>query len=102
MHANVAFAEQRREMNEFIAIILICQVSLPPDRCTEDTARDVMSIRVDNELGCTSGWQDVVARTAFADDIGVGSYVKTLCRRAADEEPAHAAGLQHFFKAFRS
>ena len=72
-------------MSGFVAIVLICQMSLAPDDCTEATARDVMSIRVDNELGCTSGWQDVVARSAFADDIGKGSYVKTLCRRAEAE-----------------
>jgi len=44
-----------------------------------------MSVRVDNELGCTNGWQDVVARSPLADDVGKGSYVKTICRRA---EPA--------------
>jgi hypothetical protein len=72
-------------MPGFVAIILICQISLPPDACTETSARDVMSVRVNNEIGCTSGWQDVVARSPLADDIGKGSYVKTLCRRA---EPA--------------
>jgi hypothetical protein len=69
-------------MPGFVAIILICQMSLPSDSCTEASARDVMSIRVDNEIGCTNGWQDVVARSPLADDIGKGSYVKTLCRRA--------------------
>lgn len=69
----------------FVAIILICQMSLPMDACDEASARDVMSVRVDNEIGCTNGWQDVVARSPLADDIGKGSYVKTICRRA---EPA--------------
>ncbi|HEX7968419.1 MAG TPA: hypothetical protein VF502_09375 [Stellaceae bacterium] len=69
-------------MSGFVAVVLICQTSLAPGACTEATARDVMAIRVDNELGCANGWQDVVARSAFADDIGKGSYVKTLCRRA--------------------
>ena len=72
-------------MSGFVAIILICQMSLPADACDEASARDVMSVRVDNEIGCTNGWQDVVARSPLADDIGKGSYVKTICRRA---EPA--------------
>lgn len=69
-------------MSGFVAIILICHMSLPADACTEASARDVMSVRVDNEIGCISGWQDVVARSPMADDVGKGSYVKTLCRRA--------------------
>ncbi|HEX9489582.1 MAG TPA: hypothetical protein VF930_04800, partial [Stellaceae bacterium] len=49
----------------------------------------IILIRVDNEIGCTTGWQDVVARSPLADDIGKGSYVKTLCRRgeAAPRQP---------------
>jgi hypothetical protein len=43
-----------------------------------------VSVRVDNEIGCTPGWQDVVARSPLAADIGKGSYVKTLCGRAGD------------------
>jgi hypothetical protein len=69
-------------MQDFIAIVLICQMSLPQDACTETTARDVMSVHVDSELGCSSGWQDIVARSAFADDVGKSAYVKTACRRA--------------------
>jgi hypothetical protein len=69
-------------MSGFVAIILICQISLPSDACSEANARDVMSVRVDNEIGCTTGWQDVVARSPLADDVGKGSYVKTICRRA--------------------
>jgi len=69
-------------MQDFIAIVLICQMSLPQDACTETTARDVMSVHVDSELGCSSGWQDIVARSAFADDVGKSAYVNTACRRA--------------------
>jgi hypothetical protein len=64
-------------MEDFIAIVLICQMSMPQDACTEVTARDVMSIHVDSELACSSGWQDVVARSAFADDVGKTAYVET-------------------------
>ncbi len=79
-------------MSGFVAIILICQMSLPSDACTEASARDVMSIRVDNEIGCTTGWQDVVARSPLADDIGKGSYVRTLCRRG--NAPAARAAVR--------
>jgi hypothetical protein len=73
-------------MNGFVAIVLICHMSVASEACTEKTALDVMSIRVDSELECTTGWQDLVARSAFAGDIGRSSYVKTLCRRAAQEQ----------------
>jgi hypothetical protein len=72
-------------MNGWVAVALICQVSVPPESCTEDTARDVMSVRVDSEIGCASGWQDVIARSALADDIGRTAYVKTECRRTAPD-----------------
>jgi hypothetical protein len=77
-------------MQAYVAIVLICQMSVPQDACTTDTARDVMSVRVDSELGCASGWQDVVARAAFADDIGKTAYVKTLCRPIAADPPPKA------------
>jgi len=45
----------------------------------------VLSNRVDSELSCVMGWQDVVARSALANEIGRTAYVKTLCRRAGPE-----------------
>jgi hypothetical protein len=72
-------------MTGFVALVLICQIAVPQEACTEETARDVMSIHVESELGCTSGWQDVIARSAFAQDIGKTAYVKTICRRASDK-----------------
>jgi hypothetical protein len=71
-------------MAPFSAIILICLTSVAPADCTEETAADVMSIGAESELTCTSGWQDVVARSPLAQEIGTTAYVKTLCRR----EPA--------------
>ncbi len=68
-------------MDSFAAIILICLSATPADQCTEKTAVDVMSERVDNELGCASGWQEVIGRSALRDEIGKTAYVKTLCRR---------------------
>jgi hypothetical protein len=40
-----------------------------------------MSKVVDNELGCTSGWQEVIARSALHDRIGKQAYLRTICRR---------------------
>ena len=75
-------------MSGFVAIILVCLNSTPADRCTEDTAADVMSTAVSSELGCTTGWQEVVGRSALRDDIGKTAYVKTICRR----DPPDARG----------
>jgi hypothetical protein len=73
-------------MQQFVAIVLICLKSVAPENCSEATAADVMSIPADSELTCTTGWQDIVARSALAGGIGTESYVKTVCRRdvAAD------------------
>jgi hypothetical protein len=53
-------------MNPFVAVILIC----------------LNTTGVENELSCVMGWQDVVARSALAAEIGRTAYVKTLCRRS--------------------
>jgi hypothetical protein len=69
-------------MYPFVAVVLICLNSLAPAACDETTAADVMSNEVENELSCVMGWQDVVARSALAREIGRTAYVKTLCRSA--------------------
>jgi hypothetical protein len=75
-------------MIEFVAVILICASTVPADQCTEENALDVMSNVVENELGCASGWQDVIARSPLKDDIGTTAYVRTICRRHdTDEKP---------------
>ncbi len=76
-------------MPPFIAIILVCLHTVVPAACSEATAVDVMSIGAESELTCTSGWQDVVARSAFADRIGTDAYVRRLCKR----RPAAAAAI---------
>jgi hypothetical protein len=68
-------------MEQFVAVILICLNSVTPAACDERTAADVMSTEVESELQCTSGWQEVVGRSALAQDVGQSAYVKTLCRR---------------------
>jgi hypothetical protein len=73
-------------MERFVAIVLICMRSVSAENCSEETAADVMSIPAQSELTCTTGWQDIVARSALAGGIGTESYVKTLCRRTAAEK----------------
>ncbi len=74
-------------MNGFQAIILICLNSIPSDQCTEATATDVLSKHVETELGCASGWQEVIGRSAQAYEIGHDAYVRTICRRSRALEP---------------
>ena len=80
-------------MNPFVAIILICLNTVAPAACDEKTAADVLSTGVENELSCVMGWQDVIARSALAADIGKTAYVKTLCRRRS-VEPVHPVAPQ--------
>ena len=73
-------------MPGFQAIILVCLASIPVSECNETTATDVLSKRVANELSCVMGWQDVIAQSAVAVDVGEQTYVRTLCRRSSAEE----------------
>jgi hypothetical protein len=73
-------------MNPFVAVILICLNTVAPEACDETTAADVLSTGVENELSCVMGWQDVVARSALATEIGRTAYVKTLCRRTGADQ----------------
>jgi len=75
-------------MHAFVAVILVCLNSVAADACDEKTATDVLSTGVESELSCLTGWQDVVARSAFASEGGRTAYVKTLCRRTT-AEPAN-------------
>lgn len=68
-------------MEAFQAIVLVCLSSVPVDRCDEHTALDVLSTEVDNELQCTMGWQDLIARTPLSADVGKTLYIRTICRR---------------------
>ncbi len=72
-------------MEEFVAIILVCLSTTPSDQCDEKTAVDVMSTVVESELGCATGWQDVIARSALRQEIGKTAYVRTLCRRGTSD-----------------
>jgi hypothetical protein len=78
-------------MNPFVAVILICLNAIAPEACDETTAADVLSTGVENELSCVMGWQDVVARSALAAEIGRTAYVRTLCRRAGADQSTPGA-----------
>ena len=79
-------------MDGFAAIILVCLNTTPADQCSEANAADVISERVENELGCASGWQEVVGRSPLRDAIGKTAYVKTLCKRTntSDDKAARS------------
>ncbi|TXM74815.1 hypothetical protein FV226_05425 [Methylobacterium sp. WL12] len=68
-------------MNTFLAVVLVCANSIAQEACTDDKALEVRKVRVANELGCTNGWQEIIARTDLRDEIGKTSYLKTECRR---------------------
>jgi hypothetical protein len=69
----------------FVAVILVCLNSVVPSACNEKTAVDVLSNGVESELSCVMGWQDVIARSALAHQVGKTAYVKSLCRRVGAE-----------------
>lgn len=72
-------------MNGFAAIVLICLAVTPRDACDENSALVLRSIHVNNELGCSSGWQEIIARGGLTESLKGGNYVKTLCRREKPE-----------------
>lgn len=69
-------------MNGFEAIVLICLASTPTPDCGPDVAIVTRAVHVDNELGCTNGWQEIIARGGLKESLKDGSYLKTLCRRS--------------------
>lgn len=71
-------------MDAFVATVLICMNTVPQADCTTETAADVLPKRVANELGCWTGWQEIVARSALAQDVGTTAYVRMTCRRIRD------------------
>ena len=73
-------------MDGFQAIVLVCLAATPVDQCDENSAVDVMSIHVDNEMRCSMGWQHIVTRGALATDQLGKAYVRTFCRRIRKAE----------------
>ncbi|MCF4125084.1 hypothetical protein [Methylobacterium sp. SyP6R] len=68
-------------MNGFLAVVLICAQAIPVQDCEEANATDVFKTRVASEIGCATGWQEIIARSQVRDGIGQTAYLKTQCRR---------------------
>jgi hypothetical protein len=51
-----------------------------------------MATRVNNELGCANGWQEIIARSALKERMTAGddpngeTYIKTLCKRIKTDQ----------------
>lgn len=73
-------------MTGFSAIVLICLASTPRQDCADANAIVFQSVHVNNELGCTSGWQEIIARGGLRESLKDGAYIKTLCRRDKPEK----------------
>ena len=69
-------------MSAFTAIILVCQLSTPPQACDETHAVDVISTHMESQFACMHGSQEAMARGALREGIGETLYIKTLCRRS--------------------
>ena len=70
----------------FLAIVLVCSAAVSIETCDEAQAIDIMSVRVANELHCTMGWQEIIARSSLREGVGAGTYLKTACRRVPTGE----------------
>ncbi|GJD98328.1 hypothetical protein [Methylobacterium isbiliense] len=68
-------------MNGFLAVVLICANTVPVQACEEATATDVLKTKVASEIGCATGWQEIIARSEVREGIGRSAYLKTQCRR---------------------
>ena len=73
-------------MNSFLAIVFVCSTSIAIEACDEANAIDTLSTRVQNELNCTMGWQEIIARSALNEGLGSTAYLKTACRRVPQRE----------------
>lgn len=73
-------------MTGFSAIVLICLAGTPREDCSPDKALVMRSVHVANELGCTSGWQEIIARGGLRESLAGGNYLKTLCQRDKVEQ----------------
>ncbi len=74
-------------MASFVAVVLVCLKSVSPDACNEATAVDYISNTVPNEMRCLTGWQETVAGSSLGNSLGTLTYVKTICRPAAERPP---------------
>jgi hypothetical protein len=74
-------------MSAFLAVVLVCAAATPVAACDDDTALEVRVVRVENELGCTMGWQEIMARAEAGTPAEGATYLKTACRRLRPRTP---------------
>jgi hypothetical protein len=74
-------------MQPYVAVVLVCLAATSREACDETTAVEVRAVRVESELRCTMGWQEIIARGGD-HEVGAGTYLKTVCRRAAEPAPS--------------
>ncbi len=60
------------------AMILICTLGLPAERCDEHSAEDVMRVKVE-PLSCAMASESVVAE--MPGDRAQGRFIKIICGR---------------------
>ena len=72
-------------MYGFQAIVLVCLATTPTPSCDESNAIVSRAVHVDNELGCNTGWQEIIARGGLRESLRDGAYMKTMCRREKPE-----------------
>ncbi|KAA2237477.1 hypothetical protein [Salinarimonas soli] len=68
-------------MSVFLAVVLVCATATPVEACDDTTALEIRTVKVENELGCTMGWQEIMARATGDTPAEEGTYLKTACRR---------------------
>ncbi len=73
-------------MNAFIAVRPGLRQRHRPGCLHRCPGLEVRKIRVANELGCATGWQEIIARTDLREDIGKTAYLKTECRRVKERD----------------
>ncbi len=73
-------------MSGFAAIVLICVAATPVQQCDENSALVLRSTHVNNELGCSTGWEEIIARGGLRESLKGGAYIKTLCRRETGDQ----------------
>src|SRR5829696_6634501 len=69
-------------MSTLTAVVLVCLSNVSPNWCDETNTEEVRLTRVANELGCVTGWQEIMARADAAGETGRTTYPKTLHRRS--------------------
>ena len=68
-------------MAVFTAVVLVCQLSVPPQACDESKPSTSSRLSVESEFACMRGFQETMARGALREGLGETVYMKTQCVR---------------------